>query len=201
MTRRLNPRLIVIDSLGSITRRGENAIEEVRDLMGYLNGLAVSYEVPILLIHHLRKLGGQLSLLDDGAMDMDMVRGSGHLAAMARVIWGLSAVQTGPDPDPNGPRKLQVIKTNVAAAPPALGMTLESILVGDHDEPAGVRIEWSKNPPKTYEAPTERDNAADWLLEYLEDAGEPVAPKQVVSAAKDADFSLRSRSIAPMTSC
>jgi hypothetical protein len=187
MTRRVFPRLIVIDSLGSITRRSENAVEEVRDIMAFLNGLAVNYEVPILLIHHLRKLGQQLSLLGDGDMDMDMVRGSGHLAAMARVIWGLSAVQTGPEPDANGPRKLQVIKTNISAAPAPLGLTLEPIVAGDPT--SGVRIEWSANAPKRYQAPTERDTAEEWLLSYLEAAGEPVSPKDAVAAARDAGFS------------
>lgn len=184
MVYRLEPALVIIDSLGAVMGKGENAVEDVRALLGFLAGLAQHHSVGILLIHHLRKgnSSGQMPLYD--TIDPDQIRGSGHITAMARVAWGLTTVQVGARPDPNGPRKLSVIKSNLARHPEPLGVFLDPLPDSDH-----VRITYGLEAPESYQEPTERDAAADWLLEYLEDAGEPVRPKQVVEAAKDAGYS------------
>ncbi len=180
MVYRLEPALIVVDSLGAVLGKGENAVEDVRAFLGFLAGLAQHHGVAVLVIHHLRKsTGGQLPLFGD--IDPDQIRGSGHITAMSRVAWGLSAVQTGSKPDPNGPRKLQVIKSNLGRHPEPLGVLLEPLCDGEH-----VKVVYDADAPEPYEAPTERDEAAEWLLDYLEAAGEPVSPKEVVAAAKDA---------------
>jgi hypothetical protein len=183
MAYRLEPALIIVDSLGSVMGKGENAIEDVRNLLAYLAGLANQNSCGLLLIHHLRKASsGQMSLLD--SVDPDMIRGSGHITAMARVAWGLAHVQTGPEPNRNGPRKLEVIKSNLSRYPDALGITLEPLPDGD-----AVKIVYSLDAPEHYKEPTVGDEAAAWLLGYLEDAGKPVKPADVITAAAAEGFS------------
>ncbi len=153
MVYRLEPSLVIVDSLGAVMGTGENAVEDVRELLGFLSGLAQHHGAGVLLIHHLRKsTGGQLPLFD--TVDPDQIRGSGHITAMARVAWGLTTVQTGARPDPNGPRKLQVIKSNLARHPDPLGITLEPLPGGEH-----VRVVYDQEAPEAYKEPTERDAA------------------------------------------
>ena len=102
---------------------------------------------------------------------------------MSRVAWGLTTVQTGAKPDPNGPRKLQVIKSNLARHPDPLGIVLQQLPGGEH-----VRVVYDEEAPEAYKEPTERDAAGGWLLDYLEAAGKPVSPKVVIAAAKEAGF-------------
>lgn len=183
MAYRLEPALIVVDSLGSVMGKGENAIEDVRNLLAYLAGLANQNTCGLLLIHHLRKAnGGQMSLLD--SVDPDMVRGSGHITAMARVAWGLASVQTGPEPNRNGPRKLEVIKSNLARYPDPLGLTMEPLPDGD-----AVKLVYDLKAPEHYKEPTVGDEAGAWLLGYLEDAGAPVKPSDAVAAGAAEGFS------------
>ncbi len=183
MAYRLEPALIIVDSLGSVMGKGENAIEDVRNLLAYLAGLANQNTCSLLLIHHLRKAnGGQMSLLD--SVDPDMVRGSGHITAMARVAWGLASVQTGPEPNRNGPRKLEVIKSNLSRYPEPLGITMEPLPGGD-----AVKLVYDLKAPEHYKEPTVGDEAGAWLLGYLEDAGHPVKPSDAVAAAASEGFS------------
>ncbi|MCL7454868.1 MAG: AAA family ATPase, partial [Anaerolineae bacterium] len=56
----LQPELVVVDSLSSITVKGENSIEEVRSVLSFLASVAREHEVALLLIHHLRKRGSSL---------------------------------------------------------------------------------------------------------------------------------------------
>jgi len=183
MAYRLAPGLIVVDSLGSVMGKGENAIEDVRALLAYLAGLANQNDCGLLLIHHLRKASnGQMSLLD--TVDPDMIRGSSHITAMARVAWGLATVQTGPDPNRNGPRKLEVIKSNLSRYPDALGITLEPLPDGD-----AVKMVYALTAPEPFREATTGDEAAAWLLGYLADAGKPVKPAEVIAAAAEAGFS------------
>jgi hypothetical protein len=183
MVYRLQPALVIIDSLGAVLSRGENGVEDVRALLGFLAGMAQAQGCAVLILHHLRKSNGQMNLFD--TIDMNDVRGSGHITAMSRVAWGLKTVQTAQKADPNGPRSLHVIKSNLSRLPKALGVILEPI-PGDEEN---ARVVYDEDAPLAYEEPTERDAAGDWLLAYLEEAGEPVAPKTVVAAAQEAGYS------------
>jgi len=181
MAYRLSPQLIVIDSLSSISSKGENSVEDVRMLLSYLNGLAQDVQCGLLLIHHLRK-GSTALGLEDGIVSIDDFRGSGHIIAMARSVLGMSIVQTGPELDRNGPRRLEVVKTNLGPYAGALGMELVGLGAD------GVMLRYGK-PPKAYQKPTSVDECGDWLLQFLEDAGEPVKPSEVVEAAKEEGWS------------
>lgn len=183
MTYRLKPALIVLDSLRDILPAGESAVEDVRSTMAYLSNLAVQNNTAVLIIHHLRKSANtaQLALFD--TIDLDQVSGSGYIAGRARVVMGLTKVQTGPRLDKNGPRKIEVIKTNLGHYPADLGITFEEL------PPDGLRLLWSTDAPERYEPPTERDEAADWLLQYLAGETEPIPVKTVAAAAKEAGYS------------
>lgn len=186
MVFRLEPALVVIDSLGAVLSRGENGVEDVRGLLGFLAGLAQAHGCAILILHHLRKsAAGQPGLFD--AIDMNEVRGSGHITAMSRVAWGLKIIQTQAKPDPDGPRSLSVIKSNLARHPKALGVALPPI-PGNEEF---ARVVYEMDAPEPYQEPTERDVATDWLLAFLQQAGGPVAPKEIVAAANEAGYNRR----------
>ena len=84
MTASIKPKLIVIDSLSSITSKGENAIEDVRAILGFLNELAANNDTAVMVIHHLRKRNGMQAQTSD--LTPDDFRGSTHIIAMARSV-------------------------------------------------------------------------------------------------------------------
>jgi hypothetical protein len=43
-------------------------------------------------------------------------------------------------------------------------------------------------PPEPYRPPTQADECAEWLVERLEEAGEPMRPKDVVALAAEMGF-------------
>lgn len=176
----LNPALIVIDSLSSISLKGENNVEDVRGILGYLNQLAQDNVCGLLLIHHLRKRGmgfqPEMNLLT-----IDDFRGSSHIIAIARSVLGLSMVQTGPEPDKNGPRRLEIVKTNLAAYPESLGVTFQPM------HPKGVRLAYG-DKPSPYKEPRKVDRCKEWLIETLGDEGE-MGFKDLKELATMEDFS------------
>jgi hypothetical protein len=183
MIAQLEPRLVIVDSLSSISSKGENNIEDVRQIMSFLNMLAREYECAVVIIHHLRKHSSmQLQLFD---LSLDDFRGSSHIVAMARSVLGVSVVQTQSQADRNGPRKVEIVKTNLGPYPEALGFTFAPGAEG------GVVLKWDTTAPKQYEEPTQRDECKEWLEDFLKEdmEGKPVAPKEVVKAAADEGFS------------
>jgi hypothetical protein len=176
----IRPALIVVDSLSSITSKGENSVEDVRMILAFLCRLVRDFDCGLLLIHHLRKRSPQP--FPTNQLTADDFRGSSHIITMARSVMGLSVVQTGPEPDRNGPRRLEVLKTNLTRYPSALGVTFEPLEAG------GVRLCYG-DPPEQYKEPTTLAQAMDWLLETLEEAGEPVRPKRILELAEAAGYS------------
>lgn len=182
----LEPELIIIDSLSSIHSRGQNNVEDVRGLLNFLTQLAEMANCGLLLIHHIRKPGGgqQMELFKPNLADLS---GSGHVTAMARCVWGLHVVQTGPDPDPNGPRHLEVLKNTMGKNGKKFGFDF----VPAPHYPGEVVIQWTMEPPKQFREEKEVSPAtcADWLTGLLVDAEEPMRPADVVRLAKEAGFS------------
>jgi hypothetical protein len=174
----LKPALIVIDSLSTVSTRGENNVEDVRQLLNFLNRLAQEPGCALLLVHHLRKRG---PLPSDGPLSVDDFRGSSHIIAMARSVLGLSLIRTGPEPDRNGPRRLEVVKTNLARYPEPLGVEFLS------GYPAGVTLQYGP-PPQAYRKPTKLDKCKAWLVETLREAGEPLKPAELVALGEEAGF-------------
>ena len=155
-------------------------MEEVRPVLTFLKGLAAESQGAVLLVHHTRKR--MANVVPGQEMTMDDLRGSGDIGAAGRTIWGLSVVQTGPEADLNGPRKLAVLKSNLGRVPDPVGCEL--VPVGED----GVRVAWGACPERWSE-PTEADKCAEWIEAYLASESEPVAPKEVVKAASGAGFS------------
>ncbi len=179
----IRPELVIIDSLSSISSKGENAIEDVRTILSFLSGLAREYAIGLVLIHHVRKRGqtaGQVPLFTQ--ISIDDFRGSGHIVAMARSVLGLSVVQTGPKPDKNGPRQLEVVKTNLGRYPDAVGFEMKDL------HPKGVMLKWG-NAPEPYQEPTKLDECITWLEDLISKAGdEGLPPKEVVEVGKAEGF-------------
>lgn len=159
----VQPALVVIDSLGSISSRGENAIEDVRAILSFLAGLAHDFNIGLVLIHHLRKRN-PMAMLD--LISIDDFRGSSHIIAMSRSVLGLSIIQTGPDKDRNGPRRLEIVKTNLNRYPEPLGLELLPL------EPRGVLLQYG-DCPQPWHDPSEVERCMAWLLETL--AGGPMS--------------------------
>lgn len=178
MTDVLNPELIVVDSLSTISDRSQNDVEALNDLLMYLVRLAAFGNCGLLVLHHLRKPSAmQLSIPGVSIHDF---RGSGHITAMARTVLGYSVVQTGKQFSLNGARRLDLAKTNVGDYPEPLSVQMIK-------DPSGVRFEYSR--AADLQAGTERDEAAAWLLETLELADEPLSSSEIVKQALEQDFS------------
>ena len=183
MIAQLEPGLVIVDSLSSISSKGENNIEDVRQIMSFLNMLAREYETAMMIIHHLRKHNStQMQLID---LSLDDFRGSSHIGAMARSVIGVSIVQTTAAGDRNGPRKVEIIKTNLGPYPEALGFQFMPGVEG------GVVLRWNAKAPEAYQEPTKKDDIREWLEDFLKVVmeGRPVSPKDVIKAAKQEDIS------------
>ena len=179
MVYELQPHLVVVDSLSSITLKGENNVEDVRAVLSFLSAVAREFDLAMLLIHHLRKRGKALPTMD--LVTADDFRGSSHIIAMARSVLALSIIQDGPEPDRNGPRRLEVVKTNLCRYPPALGVHFED------NGRAAPEIRYG-DAPQAYKKATQTETCAEWLLETLQEAGEPMRPKEVLVLAKEYGF-------------
>ncbi len=182
MAAMLSPELIIIDSLSSIHSGGQNNVEDIRSLMGYLIRLASGARCGLLLVHHIRKpSSGQRMMNFD--LGMEDLSGSGYITQQARVVLGLRVVQTGPDFDPNGPRELKVLKTNLGPYHDPLGFEFAPL------EPAGVMLKWNTTAPQPYREPTELDQCKEWLEEFLKSYPDGVKTKVVIAAGVEKGFS------------
>ncbi len=204
MAYELQPHLVVIDSLGAVSGRGENKVEDVRDILAFLSAVAREFDLALLLIHHLRKPGKAHDRIRNGGLvTADDFRGSSHIVAMARSVLALSIIQDGPQPDRNGPRRLEVVKTNLCRYPEALGVVFEEPVpppdparpARDTGDPAAPPTDWDAVPvlrytaaPRPYREPTQADACADWLLETLRQAGQAMRPKEILALAREAGF-------------
>jgi hypothetical protein len=173
------PALIVVDSLSAISVRGENNVEDVRDLFFFLSRLALDYGCGMLLIHHLRKPGPQLPL--PKLLTFYDLRGSSHIATMSRSIIGLHWVQTGPGQDLNAPRRMEVLKTNLCRYPAPLGVTFRSLA---HD-PDVAELAYGDVPLAS--PPPLQAECAAWLLDLLNAQG-ALPPAQVLALGERQGF-------------
>jgi len=178
MVATLLPSLVVVDSLSTVSLKGENNKEDVVQLLGFLSRLALEFDCALLLIHHLRKRpGGQMAF----TFTQDDVRGSGHIVAAARSVLGLSIIQTGPEPDKNSPMRLEILKTNLARYPKPIGVHKMPL------EPVGVTLRYGE-APEEYQEPNQVDQCADWLLARLLESGEPMKPGELVELAAEEGY-------------
>jgi hypothetical protein len=182
MTAALKPELIIIDSLSSSHTRGQNNVEDLRALVGYLVRLTGWANCGMLLIHHIRKSpnGQRMMNMDFGMEDLS---GSGYITQQARVVMGLHVVQARPEFDPNGPRELKVLKSNLGPYPQPIGFTFEPI------EPEGARLKWNTTVPKEYREPTQSDLCREWLEDTLQENPDGLQPKDILKMGNEQGFS------------
>jgi hypothetical protein len=182
MAARLQPELIIIDSLSSAHSNGQNNVEDLRALLGFLTRLAGWADCGLLLVHHIRKPSGGGQHMMNLDLDVSDLSGSGYITQQARVVLSLRVIQTGPEFNPNGPRELKVIKNNLGAYDPPLGFSF----VPAH--PSGVILKWDKNAPKPYKEPTQFDECKEWLEDLLRGNPEGVKARDVVAAGETEGF-------------
>lgn len=165
----LNPDLIIVDSLSSVNSRGENSIEDLREILNFFIEIPAAFDASLILIHHLRKPGKN----NNGPVTMHDLRGSGHLVAMARSIMGMDTIDAD---NPNAPRLLKIIKTNL----------------GPYPDPLSIRFTPSKHPDVAnllygkgdlaHLPPTLTGDCANWLLDILQ---EPKSYREILEAGQE----------------
>jgi hypothetical protein len=183
MTAILKPELIIIDSLSSIHNGGQNNVEDVRSLIGYLTRLVGWANCGLVLVHHIRKPAGGGQRMMNVDLGMEDLSGSGYITQQARVVLGLHVVQTGPKFDPNGPREFKMLKNSIGRYPEPLGFSFAPL------HPTGVMLKWDTKAPQTYREPSQRDECGEWLEDLLRVNPEGIFPKDVVSMGADEGFS------------
>jgi hypothetical protein len=177
-------RLVVIDPvtayLGGVDSH-KNA--EIRGLLAPLGAIAERHRVAVVAVTHLNKSGGGPAIY--------RAMGSLAFAAAARAAWAVSK-----DKDDPRRRLLLPIKNNIAPdtgglayrieplgvdgcpavawEPDAVNVSADDALAGDRDHGGGR---------------TERDDAAEWLRDYLRDG--PKLARDVLTESKAAGFSKR----------
>jgi KaiC/GvpD/RAD55 family RecA-like ATPase len=184
MVHHLKPELLVIDSLTSMHTGGQNNPEDLRPMIMYLVRLAGWAGCGVLLIHHIRKppFGNKMQQADFGIEDAS---GSGYITQQARVVLGLRVVQTSPEYDPNGPRELKVLKSNLGEFPKPLGFRFEKVAED------GARLSWDTEPPKPYREPTQMDSCKEWLEDTLRKASVGILVKEIISMGDEQGFNKR----------
>lgn len=145
-------RLIVIDSLRGANSRDENSSETMA-IVHKLAELARDSGKPVLLTHHLRKR----SIFDTDSVELERLRGSSAIVQAARLVWALDT----PDQTAKTWKRLQVVKSNLAAFPQPLGLAID-----EH----GVKFGPAPAAPKPE---TVSDRAADLLMALLQDEPKP----------------------------
>lgn len=173
----VKPELVIVDSFSSVNGRGQNAVEDVNGILIFLAGLASAHNCGILIIHHLRKPSAAAGVAGIAEVNIHDFRGSGHITAMARTVLGLSVLASGYSLD--GPRRLRVVKSNLADYPPALAVAIE--------ESADGRKRFTYRDAEDADD-SKRDTCAEWLVQFLELEG-PTKPTDIVAAGTEEGYS------------
>ncbi|MEI7849320.1 MAG: AAA family ATPase [Chloroflexota bacterium] len=182
MAHLLRPELIIVDSLSTIHSGGQNDIEDVRSLIGYLTQLVSSADCGLLLVHHIRKPAGGGQRMMNVDLGMEDLSGSSFITQAARVVIGLHVVQTGNEFDPNGPRAFKMLKNNLGRYPEPLGFSFEPL------HPKGVWLKWNTTAPQSYRKPTQVDECISWLTDLLKSNLDGMKPKDVILLGKTSLF-------------
>lgn len=176
----IKPACIFADSLSFFLVEGDKDIKEVRRVLGFFNKVASEFNLPFVLTHHPRKK--QVVIFEDEAskrLTLDDFRGSSLIGAVARVVIGLSPVQTTEELSEDGPRVMYQIKNNEGRKL-EIGFDFIPLLSG------GVGIKWG-TPAKPYKKPDQVDICRDWLENLLRDEGE-LEPKQIFTLGKEESY-------------
>jgi hypothetical protein len=173
----IKPQLVILDSLGSLNSKGEDKKEDVQELLKFFTQLAFEFQIGVVMVHHLRKKN-PLAFAD--IITLDDFRGSGHIVQMSRTVIGISVIQTSKERNPNGPRRVDMIATNLTAYPDPIGFNFEPGVNG------GPVIVYG-DAPQQYHEPTERERAEDFILDAL--ASGPCSPDEIIESGARKGYS------------
>jgi hypothetical protein len=177
---RVGARLVVVDVLMAFLpgKVDSHRDQDIRTVLSALSGMTERTGCCLLLLRHLNK----------GAGGNPLYRGGGSIGIVGAARAALLAAH---DPEDESRRVLAVTKSNLAAMPGALGYQLV-----DSPDDGCARVEWLG--PTTHQAGdllgrigddddrTERDEAADWLTDYLiRNGGEVRAGDAIKAASRD----------------
>lgn len=170
------PALIIIDPFVAFIGRADiNKANEVRPVMTPLNLLARKYDVAILLIRHLTK----------GARERIIYRGMGTIDIIAAAR---SSLLVAPDPDNPEIRIVFHQKHNLSRQGASLGYTITDQGFQWVGEVNVSPIDILK--PETAETRRgTKDEAQEWLEEFLSQYPQGISSKGVMEAAKNNGFS------------
>jgi hypothetical protein len=175
----LQPDLVIVDSLSSVNSKGENNIEDLRDVLSFFVELAGAFDLALLLIHHLRKP----SIGVTQPVTMHDLRGTGHLVAMARSILGMDIIKIGPEDDLNGPRQVKVLKKNRGKYPKPLSVQYKD----SPTNPDVAVLSFGSIEMFTRYPETLTEKCAVWLVDLLDERG-PLTFNEIQKYALEEDF-------------
>jgi putative DNA primase/helicase len=171
-------KLVIIDPLMAYLdgRTDAHRDQDVRRVLHLVSGMAERTGCAVVFIRHLNKTGGSIP----------MYRGGGSIGIIGAAR---AAFLVARDPDDPDRRILATLKTNLVREPPSLAYRLVA-----HESLDCARIVWDPDPvqltatdlvrPCDDGGPHERNYAATWLVEYLDDNGGRARKAQIMAAAK-----------------
>lgn len=185
IVRKHKVRLIVVDVLMAyLGKVDSHKDQDIRGVLHQLAALAESAGCTIVLIRHLNKAGGSNALYRGG--------GSIGIVGAARAAFLVAR-----DPEDEDRRLFANTKMNIAIEPPTLAYRLVSApghgcaRVVWEPAPVGLTANDLLRTPEDPEERTERDEAAEWLRGFLEDAGGTATAKEIYRAGRADGFQER----------
>jgi len=159
--------VVVVDSLGGAHTHESD--DDVKVIVRLLANLARDRNIPVLLIHHPRKLHiGEV----EGEITLDRIRGFSGITQFARLIWAVEK------PDKfSEMRRVRVIKSNLASKPEPVGfeITKDGLLAFTKDAPerieAGPQLVEAEKFIRTYLGPPNFRCQAAAILTGAQSAG------------------------------
>ncbi len=118
---------IIVDSLGGAHALDENSAA-MRSLLQGLSATAAKLQIPVLLVHHLRKR----SVLEDLAPTLDRIRGSSTISQYCRSVVALYRLE---ERDQTAPVRVESLKSSFCAPPEPFGFTIGERGLTFHDAP------------------------------------------------------------------
>lgn len=167
--------MILVDSLSAGHVLRENAAQ-MRRLLSPLTSLAADLDVPLVIIHHLRKRREEESPF----ITLDQVRGSTAITQLCRSVMGIWG-KLDDDGNPTNQLVLQSVKSTFCKPPESIGM---SIVDGQFVFEPGFKIATIVQPSKGLKIDLSTADRADaWLRDLLTTQG-PLTRVEVLRRAK-----------------
>lgn len=172
----VEPALVVVDSLSTVTPNGQDRSEQVTPLLLWLVSLARWSGAAVVLVHHLKKSNssGQLSF---PLVTMDDIRGSGQIAAQARSILAISMMGQGLA----APRRLEVLKKTISRGRMPTPLGVNAMKDGGD---LVVRFEYGDAP--NADSSPQRQDCGDWLRDLLSSG--PMSFKEILAEGEAEGF-------------